>query len=130
LQVELHAAQSKVVKDEHRERALTSENGDLKKDLESMSTVHDAVVKKKAELQKTEHVKLQRFQDSVRQWLVKLRRNTEASVAMLDGSSAEFSTSTSLSDILEWFLVEVVAMPTAFVECNENITCYALIGVF
>jgi hypothetical protein len=21
-------------------------------------------------------------------------------------------------------------MPTAFVECNENITCYALIGVF
>jgi hypothetical protein len=21
-------------------------------------------------------------------------------------------------------------MPTAFVECNENVTCYALIGVF
>jgi hypothetical protein len=26
--------------------------------------------------------------------------------------------------------VEIAAMPTAFVECNENITCYTLIGVF
>jgi hypothetical protein len=130
LHTELYAARSKLAKDEHRERALTSENGDLKNDLESMHTAHDAVVKEKVEVQKTKHVKLQRFQDSVHQWVVELRCNTEASVATLDGSSVEFSTSASLSDFLEWFLVEVAAMPTAFAECNENITCYALIGVF
>jgi hypothetical protein len=130
LHAELHAARSKLAKDEHREWALTSKNGDLKKDLESMCTAHDAVVKEKVEVQKTKHTKLQRFQDSVHQWLVELRRNTEASVATLDGSSAKFSTSASLSNFLEWFLVEVAAMPTAFAECNENITCDALIGVF
>jgi hypothetical protein len=26
--------------------------------------------------------------------------------------------------------MEVLALPIAFAECNENITCYALIGVF
>jgi hypothetical protein len=26
--------------------------------------------------------------------------------------------------------VEVTAMPTAFAECNKNITCYTLIGIF
>jgi hypothetical protein len=36
----------------------------------------------------------------------------------------------SLSDFLEWFRAKVVVFPTAFVECNENITCYALIGIF
>jgi hypothetical protein len=35
-----------------------------------------------------------------------------------------------LFDFLEWFWVEVAVMPTAFIECNENITCYALIGIF
>jgi hypothetical protein len=50
-------------------------------------------------------------------------------VAMLGGRSVEFPTGASLSDFLEWFRVEVAAMATAFVECNENITCYGLIGV-
>jgi hypothetical protein len=36
----------------------------------------------------------------------------------------------SLSDFLKWFQVEVAAMAIAFAECNENITCYALIGIF
>jgi hypothetical protein len=35
-----------------------------------------------------------------------------------------------LSDFIEWFWAEVTMMPTAFAECNENITCYALIGIF
>jgi hypothetical protein len=49
---------------------------------------------------------------------------------MLGGRSTEFPTSASLSDLFEWFQVEVATIPTASVECNENITCYALIGVF
>jgi hypothetical protein len=130
LHAELDAAQSKLAEVEHRERALTSENEDLKKDLESMRNAHDAVVKEKAEVQKTERVKLQRFQDSVHKRLAELRCNIEASVAMLSGRSAEYPTSASLSDFLKWFRAEVVAMPTAFAECNENITCYAFIGVF
>jgi hypothetical protein len=35
-----------------------------------------------------------------------------------------------LSDFLEWFQAEDAAMPTAFPECNDNITCFALIGIF
>jgi hypothetical protein len=31
---------------------------------------------------------------------------------------------------LEWFQAEVVVIPTAFAECNKNITCYTLIGIF
>jgi hypothetical protein len=30
----------------------------------------------------------------------------------------------------EWFRAEITAMPTAFVECNKNITYCALIGIF
>jgi hypothetical protein len=32
--------------------------------------------------------------------------------------------------MLEWFRTEVQALPTFFDECNENITCFALAGVF
>jgi hypothetical protein len=42
----------------------------------------------------------------------------------------EFPIDASISNLLEWFRAEVEAMPTAFVECNENITCYMLIGIF
>jgi hypothetical protein len=88
------------------------------------------VVKDKVEVQKTKHLKLQRFQDSVRKKLAKLRRDIEASVASLGCRSAEFLIDASLSDFFEWFRTEVTAMPTAFMKCNENITCYALIGIF
>jgi hypothetical protein len=40
------------------------------------------------------------------------------------------SANTTVNGFLEWFQMEVLALPTAFAECNENITCYALIGVF
>jgi hypothetical protein len=62
--------------------------------------------------------------------LAELQRDTEASVAVLGRRSAEFPSDASLSDFLDWFWEEVVAMPTTFAECNENITCYAFIGVF
>jgi hypothetical protein len=39
------------------------------------------------------------------------------------------STNTTVTDFLEWFRTEVQALPIAFSECNENITCFALIGV-
>jgi uncharacterized protein (DUF3084 family) len=61
LHTELDTAQSKLAEVEHREWALTSENEDLKKDLESMRTTHDDVVKEKAEVQKTECMKLHWF---------------------------------------------------------------------
>jgi hypothetical protein len=102
----------------------------LKKDLESARTTHDAVVRDKEEVQKVKHVKLHWFQDSVRKKLAELRRDTVASVATLGGRSVEFPTSASLSNFFEWFQVEVAVMPTTFAECNENITCYALIGIF
>jgi hypothetical protein len=50
-------------------------------------------------------------------------------VAVLGGRCAEFPADASMSDFLGWFRAEIAAMPTTFVECNENITCYALIGV-
>jgi regulator of replication initiation timing len=130
LHAELDAARSKLVEVEHHERALTVKNKGLKKDLESTHIVHDVMVKEKAEVQKAERTKLQRFQDSVHKKLAELRYDTEASVATLGGRSAEFPTGAFLSDFFEWFRAEVAAMPTAFAECNENINCYALIGVF
>jgi hypothetical protein len=46
------------------------------------------------------------------------------------GRSAEFPNGASLSDFLEWFQAEDAAMPTAFPESNDNITCFALVGIF
>jgi hypothetical protein len=59
--VELDTARSKLTEVEHHEWALTSKYEDLKKDLESKRTAHDAVVKEKGEVQKTERTKLQWF---------------------------------------------------------------------
>jgi hypothetical protein len=42
----------------------------------------------------------------------------------------EFPSDASLSDFFQWFRTEVMSMPTTFVECNKNITCYAFVGVF
>jgi hypothetical protein len=124
------AARSKLVEIQCRGQALTSENEGLKKDLEIACTAHDAVVKDKAEVQKTECAKLERFQNSVHKKLAELRHDTEASIASLEGRSIEFPTDASLFDFFEWFRTEVTTLPTAFTECNENITCYVLIGVF
>jgi hypothetical protein len=32
--------------------------------------------------------------------------------------------------MLDWFRTEVQVLPTAFTECNKNITCFVLVGVF
>jgi hypothetical protein len=87
--------------------------------------LHDAVLKEKAETD----AKAQRFQDSLRKRLAELRCETEDSVAALGGRCAGFPADASMSNFLGWFRVEIATMPTTFVECNENITCYAIIGV-
>jgi hypothetical protein len=51
-------------------------------------------------------------------------------VSALGGQSAEFPFDASLSDFFKWFQMEIKSMPTTFMECNKNITCYALIGIF
>jgi hypothetical protein len=51
-------------------------------------------------------------------------------VSALSGRSAEFPSDASLSDFFKWLRTEIKSMPTAFAECNENIICYALIGIF
>jgi 23S rRNA A2030 N6-methylase RlmJ len=61
LRVDLDAAWSKLMEVEHREQDLTSLYEDHKKDFETMHTSHDAGVREKAEVEETEHVKLQRF---------------------------------------------------------------------
>jgi hypothetical protein len=48
LQAELDTAHSKLVEVEQRERTLTSENEEVKRDLESACTTHDVVEKEKA----------------------------------------------------------------------------------
>jgi hypothetical protein len=59
------------------------------------------MVKEKAEVEKTECVKLQQFQDSLRKRLAELRRDMEASVAALGGRCVEFPTNPSVFDFLE-----------------------------
>jgi ElaB/YqjD/DUF883 family membrane-anchored ribosome-binding protein len=130
LRAELNAAQSKLSEVEHHEQAMTSAYEDLKRDFNEMRSSHAAVVKEKADLEKTEHEKVRRFQNSLLKKLADLRGNTEASVAALWGRCVEFPYDAFVSDLLKWFQVEVAAMPIAFAECNDNITCYALIGIF
>jgi regulator of replication initiation timing len=130
LRVELDAARSKLVEIEHQGRALTFENEGLKRDLGAACTAHDVAVKDKDLVQQAEQSKLQRFQDSIHKKLAELRRDTEASVSALGGRSAEFPTGASLSNFFKWFQTEIASMPTTFMECNKNITCYALINIF
>jgi hypothetical protein len=88
------------------------------------------VVAEKAEDEKTERAKLQRFRGSLCKRLAEVRCDTEASMDALRGRCVEFPANPSMSDLLEWFRAEVMVMPTAFMQCNENITCYVLIGYF
>jgi hypothetical protein len=130
LWAELDTARSKLAEVEHHERTLTSENEGLMRDLESARTTHDATVEEKALVQQAEWMKLQCFLDSIHKKLAELWRDTEASIATLGVRRAEFPTNASLSDFFKWFRTEITSMPTAFTECNENITCYPLIVVF
>jgi hypothetical protein len=112
LRVELEIARSKLAEVEGRERALTSAYEEVKKDFNDLSSSHNAVLKEKAETDVEE-----------------LRHETEVLVATLRGQCAVFPIDASVSDFLGWFQAEIADMPMAFTECNENITCYAPIGV-
>jgi hypothetical protein len=95
---------------EHRERALTSENESLKR----ACSARDATVKEKDLVQQAEQLKLHHFHDSIRNRLVELQHDMEASVSALGGRSAKFPTSASLSDFFKWFQMEILSMPTTF----------------
>jgi hypothetical protein len=128
--VELNAARSRLADVEHHEQALTSDYEGLRRDFDDLRTSHDAVVKEKADLEKMECEKVQRFQKSLHNKLAELRVDMEATVATLGGQCMDFpSTNTTVTDFLEWFWMEVQALPIASSECNENITYFALIGV-
>jgi hypothetical protein len=109
---------------------LTSKNEGLKRDLEGALFPHKAAMKEKELVQQAEQVQLQQFKDTIHKRLAELRRDTEASIATLGGWSSEFPTGASMFEFFRWFQKEIKSMPTAFAECNENITCYALVGVF
>jgi Mg-chelatase subunit ChlI len=61
LRVELNAAQSRLTEVELCEQALTSDNEGLCRDFDVLCTSHDAVVKEKADLEKTECEKMQQL---------------------------------------------------------------------
>jgi hypothetical protein len=89
------------------------------------------VVQEKVDLEKTKRKKAQRFQNLLCKKLAELRRNTEELVATLGGWCEDFpATDATVSNQLDWFQKEVQALPTTFVECNKNITCFMLVGVF
>jgi chromosome segregation ATPase len=55
--MELNAAQSKLLEVERHEQALTSTYEDLRKDFDEVRSLHAAVVKEKADLEKMEREK-------------------------------------------------------------------------
>jgi hypothetical protein len=61
LLAELNATRSRLAEVEHHEQALTSDYEGLHRDFDDLCTSHDTVVKEKADLEKTEHEKAQRF---------------------------------------------------------------------
>jgi hypothetical protein len=116
---------------ERRERSLTSDYDGLRRDFNDLQTSHAIVVKEKADLEKTLHKKAQWFHNLLCKKLAELRCDMEESIAALRGRCMDFpTTNATVSDMLEWFQMEVQALPTAFAECNENITCFTLVGIF
>jgi hypothetical protein len=113
-----------------REHALTSDYEGLHKDFDDLRTLHNAVVKGKADLEKMEHEKAQRFQNSLCKKLGELRVDMEATVAALGGRCMDFfCANNTVTNFLEWFWTEVQALPIAFSECNDNFICFSLIGI-
>jgi hypothetical protein len=130
LLAKLNAARSSLAEVERREQALTSDYEGLCWEFDDLRTSHDAVVKEKADLEKIEREKVQRFWNFLRKKLAELQVNMEATVDALRERCMDFpSANTTVTDFLEWFRTEVHALPIAFSECNENITCFTLIGV-
>jgi chromosome segregation ATPase len=83
LLVELNAARSRLAEVEHHEQALTSDYEGLCRYFDDLRTSHDATMKEKADLKKTEHEKAQRFPNSLRKKLAELRVDMEATVTAL-----------------------------------------------
>jgi hypothetical protein len=118
--VELAAAHTKVVEVERRERALTSNYGSLHSDFNDLQSVHAVVVKEKTDLEKMERA--HRFHNLLRKKLAELRRDMEESIAALGGRCLDFpATNAIVPSMLEWFCIEVQALPTTFAECNEHL---------
>jgi hypothetical protein len=131
LRPELATAHTKVAKVERREWSLTSDYDGLHRDFDDLQTSLVAIVKEKANLERVEHEKAQWFCNLLRKKLAELRQDMEESIATLGGLCMYFpTTNATISDMLEWFWTEVQSLPTTFAECNENITCFALIDVF
>jgi hypothetical protein len=87
---------------EHHEQALTSEYEGLRRNFGDLRTSHDAIVKEKADLEKTEHEKVQQFQNSPCKKLAELRVDMEATVAELGGGDACIFPLPTLSSSTFW----------------------------
>jgi hypothetical protein len=130
LHTELAATYTKVMEVKRRERALTSDCGSLRSDFGDLQTAHAALVKEKANLGKVDHDKAQQFHNLLCKKLASLRYDMEESIASLRGWCLDFpATNATIYDMLEWFRMEVQALPTSFIESNENITCFVVAGV-
>jgi 3-dehydroquinate synthetase len=64
---------------------LTSDYEGLRRDFDVLRTSHDAIVKEKADMEKTEREKVYQLQNSLRKKLAELRVDMEATVASLGG---------------------------------------------
>jgi hypothetical protein len=85
LRVEIAVTHTKVAEVECHERTLSKEYDGLHKDFDDLRTSDAVVVQEKADLEKTECEKAQRFWNLLHKKLAELRRDTEVSVAALGG---------------------------------------------
>jgi hypothetical protein len=82
------------------------------------------------EKEKVEHDKEQRFCQQLHTKLHCLRRELEKSVGQLGRQCLEFpNMGRTIGGILDWFKLEVQALPNTFAEANQNITYYAGAGI-
>jgi hypothetical protein len=115
---------------ESHQRALISDYGSLHNDFNDLETMQITLGKEKDNVEKTECEKAQRFRNLLREKPAGLRHDMEKSVAMLSGQCFEFpATGATVGDMLDWFRMEVQALPAAFTESNQNITCYVVSGI-
>jgi hypothetical protein len=96
------------------EMALKSDYGSLRNDFGHLQATHATLLKDKENVEKVEREKARRFRNLLRRKLVGLRLEMENQL-LPRGRCFEF--------------LAANAMPTAFAECNQNITCYVMAGI-
>jgi hypothetical protein len=130
LWAELAVANAKVAEVKHCEMALIFNYGYLRNNFNDFEAAHATLGKEKENVGKTECEKAQWFHNLLHKkaswspsWYGKICCHTKRAMFWVSRYRRYHW------DMLDWFRMEVQALPTTFTESNEDVTCYAVAGI-